>query len=128
MNQSESAAVCGKEPRSNLLGRSRRYKFNLAHLISPFYTTTHHNDIQLLRRTIPSSPVSKMRFFLVTLLFALFCASAWAVKPSQKAVIITYPEDTPPHEVDNAIKALEEAGGIVTHEYSMLPAISNGSH
>lgn len=58
-----------------------------------------------------------MRFFLVTLLAALFLVSAYAVK-QQKAVLITYPEDTPASEVDKAIDVLKEAGGVVTHEYS----------
>jgi hypothetical protein len=58
-----------------------------------------------------------MRFFLISLLLAFFLATALAVK-SQKAVLITYPEDTPQSEVEKAIKALKGAGGVVTHEFS----------
>jgi Mrp family chromosome partitioning ATPase len=59
-----------------------------------------------------------MRFVLLSLLVALFIASVYAVKQQQKAVLVTYPDDTPDHEMDKAINALKEAGGIVTHEYS----------
>ncbi|ETN44240.1 uncharacterized protein HMPREF1541_10791 [Cyphellophora europaea CBS 101466] len=60
-----------------------------------------------------------MRFFILSLLFALFFASALAVK-QQKAVIITYPEETPKSEVDKAISVLKEAGGVITHEYKLI--------
>ena len=63
-----------------------------------------------------------MRFFIFTLLVALFFVATHAVK-QQKAVIITYPEDTPDHEVDKAIDVLKEAGGVVTHEYSKSPRV-----
>jgi ABC-type branched-subunit amino acid transport system substrate-binding protein len=61
-----------------------------------------------------------MRFLLLSLFVALFFASAYAVKQQQKAVIITYDQDTPDHEVNKAIEALKEAGGVITHEYSMF--------
>lgn len=58
-----------------------------------------------------------MRFFLVSLLLAFFVAVTYAVK-SQKAVLITYPQDTPSSEVDKAIEAVKGAGGMITHEFS----------
>lgn len=65
----------------------------------------------------PNLPTVKMRFYLLTLLLALFIATALAIK-SQKAVLITYPADTPDSEVDKAIETLKNAGGMVTHEFS----------
>jgi hypothetical protein len=72
----------------------------------------------ILLQTERYSRINKMKFLFFAVLTALLFASVYAVKPSQKAVIITYPNDTPSHEVDKAISALEKAGGVVTHEYS----------
>jgi hypothetical protein len=58
-----------------------------------------------------------MRLFLFSLLIAILLATVYAVQ-SQKAVLITYPSNTPASEVDKAIAALKGAGGIVTHEFS----------
>jgi hypothetical protein len=58
-----------------------------------------------------------MRFLLFSLLIAVLFATVYAVQ-SQKAVLITYPSDTPASEVDKAIAALKGAGGVVTHEFS----------
>ena len=58
-----------------------------------------------------------MRFHLFALLVALLIACAYAVK-TQKAVMITYDENTPDSEVDKAMDALRGAGGVITHEFS----------
>lgn len=57
-----------------------------------------------------------MRFFLLTLV-ALFVAYVSAVA-TQKAVMISFPQDTPQSEVDKAMETLKHAGGYVTHEFS----------
>ncbi len=38
----------------------------------------------------------------------------------QKAVIVTYPENTPNSVVDQAMEAITLAGGMITHEYKLI--------
>ncbi|KAK4111137.1 hypothetical protein N656DRAFT_734473 [Canariomyces notabilis] len=38
----------------------------------------------------------------------------------QKSVLITYPAETPDSIVDQAKKAIVEAGGVITHEYTLI--------
>ncbi|KAK5658604.1 hypothetical protein OQA88_1997 [Cercophora sp. LCS_1] len=38
----------------------------------------------------------------------------------QKSVIITYPENTPDHVLDQAKKAIKDGGGMITHEYQLI--------
>ncbi|KAL9106927.1 MAG: hypothetical protein Q9227_008113 [Pyrenula ochraceoflavens] len=60
-----------------------------------------------------------MRLQLFILLIALFVASAIAIEP-QKAVVVTYKEDTPSSVIDEATAAIEQAGGHVTHVYHLI--------
>lgn len=60
-----------------------------------------------------------MRFFLLSLLVALLSAFALAAAP-QKAIVVSFDDpDTPQSAVDAAMKAVKDAGGVITHEYSM---------
>jgi hypothetical protein len=52
---------------------------------------------------------------LLTLVMGVFSALA-----PQKAVIVTYPEDTPDHVLNKAMEAIEAAGGMITHEYKLI--------
>ncbi|KAK3314914.1 hypothetical protein B0H66DRAFT_605831 [Apodospora peruviana] len=56
-------------------------------------------------------------FFLAAL--SLLIAGVIAVD-IQKSVIITYPESTPDSVLDAAKKAIEDGGGIITHEYHLI--------
>lgn len=38
----------------------------------------------------------------------------------QKSVIVTYPPETPDSIVNQAKKAIVDAGGIITHEYTLI--------
>jgi hypothetical protein len=38
----------------------------------------------------------------------------------QKSVIVTYPPETPNSIVDQAKKAIVDAGGIITHDYNLI--------
>lgn len=38
----------------------------------------------------------------------------------QKSVVITYPSNTPDSVLDQARHAIEESGGIITHEYHLI--------
>lgn len=60
-----------------------------------------------------------MRFFLLALLMALV-AIVSAVKEEQKPVLITFPDNTPPHEINRAMDVIREAGGMITHEYKLI--------
>ncbi|KAI9730928.1 MAG: hypothetical protein M1818_008002 [Claussenomyces sp. TS43310] len=43
-----------------------------------------------------------------------------AVTAPQKAVIVTYPANTPNSVIDQAMNAIKSAGGIITHEYKLI--------
>jgi len=47
-------------------------------------------------------------------------ATAMAVNLPQKAVIVSYPNDTPDSIVDQAKDAIKAAGGMITHEYKLI--------
>ncbi|KIM98838.1 hypothetical protein OIDMADRAFT_19873 [Oidiodendron maius Zn] len=38
----------------------------------------------------------------------------------QKAVIVSYPDETPDHILDQAKDAIKAAGGMITHEYKLI--------
>ena len=46
--------------------------------------------------------------------------AALAVASPQKAVIVSYPNDTPDSVVDQAKDAIKAAGGTITHEYQLI--------
>ena len=60
-----------------------------------------------------------MRFTILTFLFALLLSLALAAAP-QKAIVVSFEDpNTPQSVVDDAMKAIKDAGGVITHEYSM---------
>jgi hypothetical protein len=52
-----------------------------------------------------------MRFALLSLVIALFATFAMAVAP-QRAVIISWPNETPDHIVEDAKEAIRKAKGV----------------
>jgi hypothetical protein len=55
------------------------------------------------------------------LLAAIFLISAVAaVAQPQKSVIISFPKDTPGDILEKAKNAVKEAGGFITHEYTII--------
>lgn len=58
-----------------------------------------------------------MRFATLSILTALFAATTMAAAP-QKSVIISFPNDTPDHIVEEAKEGIRKAKGVITHEYS----------
>ncbi|KAF1810306.1 hypothetical protein P152DRAFT_401695 [Eremomyces bilateralis CBS 781.70] len=60
-----------------------------------------------------------MKFPLFSLLLVLLAAFALATAP-QKSVVISYPESTPDHVLQQAKDAIQAAGGIITHEYNLI--------
>lgn len=57
------------------------------------------------------------------LLACLFALAVVAISP-QKAVIVTYPEDTPDSILDQAKDAIRKAGGMITHDYKLIKYIT----
>ena len=55
---------------------------------------------------------------LLFLLFALL-ATARAAKAPKKSILVTYPNETPEHILEQAKDAIRKTGGFITHEYSM---------
>ncbi|KAK4140903.1 uncharacterized protein C8A04DRAFT_14534 [Dichotomopilus funicola] len=51
---------------------------------------------------------------------ALTLAAGVSAVGIQKSVLFTYPRETPDWVVDQAKKAIEEAGGLITHEYTLI--------
>ncbi|KAK4986170.1 hypothetical protein LTR66_007947 [Elasticomyces elasticus] len=60
-----------------------------------------------------------MKLAIYSILLALLAICAHAAAP-QKAVIVSYPKDTPDSVVDRAKTAIKEAGGAITHEYKLI--------
>jgi hypothetical protein len=52
-------------------------------------------------------------------LFALITVALGATMP-QKAVIVSYPDNTPDTVLDKAKDAIKAAGGMITHEYKII--------
>jgi len=60
-----------------------------------------------------------MKFIMNIGLVFLLALCALAVTP-EKQVIVSYPKNTPQHVIDAAKKAVEDAGGIIIHEYNLI--------
>ncbi|KAK2624349.1 hypothetical protein QTJ16_006299 [Diplocarpon rosae] len=46
--------------------------------------------------------------------------TALAVESSSNPVIVLYPDNTPDSVIDEAMSAIRAAGGIITHQYSLI--------
>ncbi|PSS22885.1 hypothetical protein M430DRAFT_116508 [Amorphotheca resinae ATCC 22711] len=58
----------------------------------------------------------KIALFSILVLVAVVLGS----QVPQKAVIVTYPDNTPNSVLDQAKDAIKAAGGIITHEYKLI--------
>ncbi|KAF2016550.1 hypothetical protein BU24DRAFT_462693 [Aaosphaeria arxii CBS 175.79] len=61
-----------------------------------------------------------MRFAIFSFLLALLATYAMASSTPLKAVIISYPNETPQSLVDQAMESIEQAGGVITHKYNII--------
>ncbi|KAL2676014.1 hypothetical protein IWX47DRAFT_877321 [Phyllosticta citricarpa] len=61
-----------------------------------------------------------MKFYIISLVLALFAVCALSVAPPQRSVLVSYSKDTPEKVLDEAKRAIIDAGGFITHEYSKL--------
>ncbi|KAI9647521.1 hypothetical protein NHQ30_003906 [Ciborinia camelliae] len=50
----------------------------------------------------------------------LFLTAVLSATEPQKAVIISYPDNTPINVVQKAMDAIKAAGGSITHEYKLI--------
>lgn len=53
-----------------------------------------------------------------------FVTVALAVIQPQKAVIISYPDNTPEQVLEKAKQAIIDAGGMITHEYKLIKFVA----
>lgn len=66
-----------------------------------------------------------MRLSLFTVFLTLFIGIASAVAP-QKAIVVSFEDpNTPQSVVDEAMQAIKDAGGKITHEYSAYSFLRN---
>ncbi|CAK1361184.1 hypothetical protein CB0940_03422 [Cercospora beticola] len=65
-----------------------------------------------------------MKLVISSLLLALLAIFAAAAVEPKHQVIISYPKDTPASIMEDAKKAIIEAGGFITHEYHLITAIA----
>ena len=66
---------------------------------------------------------------LPILLLLAFLTAVFASPPSQKPVVVSFPDNTPASVIDKAVAEIKKDGGIITHEYCMLrplPALREG--
>ncbi|KAF4629638.1 hypothetical protein G7Y89_g8511 [Cudoniella acicularis] len=59
-----------------------------------------------------------MKFSILSVL--ALAAVVLATTMPQKAVIVSYPDDTPDSIITQAMDAVREAGGLITHEYKLI--------
>ncbi|KAF2722021.1 hypothetical protein K431DRAFT_222913 [Polychaeton citri CBS 116435] len=64
-----------------------------------------------------------MKLFLGLISLACWAAFVIATAP-QKAVIVSFPNDTPSSVLDQAKDVIRTAGGIITHEYKLIKAFA----
>lgn len=60
-----------------------------------------------------------MKFTILAIL-ATLALGVLAAQVPQKAIIVSYPENTPSSVVDQAMEAIKAAGGMITHEYKLI--------
>ncbi|TGO82944.1 hypothetical protein BPOR_0729g00020 [Botrytis porri] len=56
---------------------------------------------------------------LALLAVSLFSIPGLSTAP-QKSVIVSYPDDTPSNVVQQAMDAIKNSGGTITHEYNLI--------
>ncbi len=49
-----------------------------------------------------------------------FITFVMAATMPQKAVIVSYPDNTPSEVINQAMDAIRAAGGVITHEYKLI--------
>jgi len=90
-----------------------------AHLTSQQYSTLH-----IAEKQPQNQNTTKMKFLQsIAIPFVLLATSVSAVA-QQKSVIVSFPNDTPAHVLDQAKAAVLAAGGVITHEYKIIKAFA----
>jgi hypothetical protein len=84
---------------------------------SPQTAPTHKTNTENKTR-IQIQIINSMKFAIFSLF--TFVALVLGVTMPQKAVIISYPDNTPDSVLNQAKDAIKAAGGIITHEYKLI--------
>ncbi|OJD20543.1 hypothetical protein ACJ73_08123 [Blastomyces percursus] len=58
-----------------------------------------------------------MKLSIFTSLLAFVATTVFAGAGPEKAVMVSYPSDTPPSVIDDAMQAVKDAGGEITHKF-----------
>ncbi|KAL2359500.1 hypothetical protein RJZ56_007649 [Blastomyces dermatitidis] len=58
-----------------------------------------------------------MKLYIFTLLLVFIATAAFAGVGPEKAILVSYPSDTPSSVIDAAMEAVEDAGGVITHKF-----------
>ncbi|KAI2631753.1 hypothetical protein GGS21DRAFT_491656 [Xylaria nigripes] len=61
-----------------------------------------------------------MRFLTVAAAALAIAQGAFATGGTLKAIIMTFPRETPDDVVSRAMDDIRQAGGIITHQYNLL--------
>ncbi|KAK6435640.1 hypothetical protein LTR95_008172 [Oleoguttula sp. CCFEE 5521] len=61
-----------------------------------------------------------MRFYLLSLILALFGVLSFSATTPQRPIVVSYPAGTPDYVIQEAIDAIKNAGGLITHEYKLI--------
>lgn len=96
--------------------------------LADFFLAIHHNHTILRKRkrleelaeSYSTSHTAAMRFIHNILVTALLALPALATSTEQRPVIVTYPESTPDKIIEEAMEAVRQAGGKITHEYNLI--------
>lgn len=59
--------------------------------------------------------------------FLALAVGVLAATAPQKPVIVTYPANTPNSVIDQAMQAIKDAGGMITHEYKLIKYVTPDS-
>ncbi|OAX81706.1 hypothetical protein ACJ72_03950 [Emergomyces africanus] len=62
-----------------------------------------------------------MKLYFFTLLLAVLAPAVFAggAKP-ERTVLVTYPKDTPCSIIEQAVQAVKDAGGKITHQFDLI--------
>ncbi|KXT17384.1 hypothetical protein AC579_3875 [Pseudocercospora musae] len=61
-----------------------------------------------------------MKSSITVILVAILAAFALASEPLTNQIIVSYPKGTPPSVLDQAKKAVLDAGGVLIYEYTLI--------
>lgn len=67
-----------------------------------------------------------MKFGITTFLLLVLAVLAFAAD-SHRQIIVSYPQNTPSHVLEQAMDAIKQAGGTILHEYNLIKGFAVSS-